>query len=746
MGIKDLFRYELDKPIEINIPEVLERIAPNNEKLRTKYLDDIAKWDGRRSLQHKLQIKDILMMSPNEYLTNITSPSGRGRQNKLDIHLQNLQKELLAYTVSGQQTPALEEAIMRYKFELSSFVTKKKKSGKWNKLYQDLNDVMMPGIIAPSGSDSRIMMEELLKQKNGKLAFGYGYVTKNALKIGKISGGKVSIWDFLMETNKYKNESELLKDFGINGNKAIHGMLTRDPKHQNPFPSNLMYKIIDEQKYGIRAHNEQILTSPLDRSIQRADQDQDLMAQLFDEQKITQGNFEDAAKNKSRYFDKSGELNSIVKDEIRNFNKKWIPYKDGFVRLEVNNKDQEINYKFLPFSQTNRFINPLEGIESSSYGSVGQVFAIGHMNQQELFKYIEKQREQEFMSVLSKSAIPHLHRVAENATNNMYDLLKNGKDPTLLNMIMNKDGKFNKEATDALLDLWKASQSIISLKKDQKRSESKITETLSKIEKFKDLSNSAALKGLAEEGEIKVSTAAFFEKMSNYLNQFVADKNKISQGEGDRALASLLTSSNPSDFALLDLGKSYSKGFVASAYSILEDSKVFRPTISTEMQKGLWEKFSEKYSKEAAGISKTGKFFGIGALGFLGLNFFRPDQMSNKYNPLDLFVDLGPQEGFGGEEYDYFSKNYGLSRFTPIDIPQASFDAKTRLVMEDPYAKEKREEHNLGILDDMLNKEDLGMINMPTRNMVNYTYTNKLERINQLNISDIMNRSGAVLR
>ena len=49
---------------------------------------------------------------------------------------------------------------------------------------------------------------------------------------------------------------------------------------------------------------------------------------------------------------------------------------------------------------------------------------------------------------------------------------------------------------------------------------------------------------------------------------------------------------------------------------------------------------------------------GIVGAGYLALNFFRKDQMSNSLNPLDLGVDLGGQAGLGGEIYDYYASNH----------------------------------------------------------------------------------------
>ena len=120
--------------------------------------------------------------------------------------------------------------------------------------------------------------------------------------------------------------------------------------------------------------------------------------------------------------------------------------------------------------------------------------------------------------------------------------------------------------------------------------------------------------------------------------------------------------------------------------------------------------------------------------------------MSNKYNPLDMFVDLGAQEGFGGEKFDYFGKNYGLSRFTPIDIPQADFKNKTRIILDDPAAQEKRDSRVLMLLEDLLDKEELGMVTMPVKKQTNYMYNNNLSQINRLTINDTMKRAGMILR
>lgn len=732
LGVNDIFKVTLPgKGLDVtNMNEIIDSIAPDSAK-RTEFRKKWYDFSRSRSIQHTGNIKEILMIAPNEVISNMFSQSSEKNFTKLEIAQMNLMTQLKGFQ-QGQENRTILESLAKFAFAFETQLHKKKLIG-------SVNDVVIPGVIGQIGTNLQQVLDMSLDKKI-KLDMGHGFVTRRTLEKYRTSGG-TSMWENLKEMYKYSNE-DLLKNFGPEGNKFIPGFLVAEPEHQNKFRSDLMYKIIDGQKIGLLPHEEQIYMDPITLKMKLRDMDKDkAFMHLLETQTAQQ--LESAQKkmltagNKT-YWRSNGTLHPEVKQAIDDINNDKRRYRDGYYRLMVDEKTQTIYPTVVPFTK-NTIIDPTTGIEVTA--DTGEILSLSKRDPKSLYKFLEKQRQQEMMNIVSKTAIPYVTTQLTNTIDALYTLVAGGQNPTLEKLLASTAGKANERAENALLDLTNAWQKVFNLKRGQNKAEDMITSVVDKIRKLENRTNKSVLNSLVEEKIINKDTADFMTK-------FGIELENVRKTMSEQAFSKLATGfEGGSLYDLINVGQRISKAWVGDAMNIFMDTDYYKaPTIAKEMQKGLWEEFSNTYKKESAAMLKTGKYAGIAALGYLGLNFFRPDQMSNKYNPLDMFVDLGPQEGFGGEQFDYFGKNYGLSRITPLDIPQQEFDNRTHLVLEDPYAQEKREAHTLQVLDDLLNQQDLGMINVGFKKQLTYSYNSKLQTINRHNIQGIMDRGGAVLK
>ena len=105
--------------------------------------------------------------------------------------------------------------------------------------------------------------------------------------------------------------------------------------------------------------------------------------------------------------------------------------------------------------------------------------------------------------------------------------------------------------------------------------------------------------------------------------------------------------------------------------------------------------FKNKFQLDTPTIStfkKGGKYAGIAAGIFMALNFFRPNQLSNSSNPLDMFVDLGHDTN--GERV-LFDNVMELDRRNPLDMVDASFSRQAYLKMNGGKGDQSRDRSNV---------------------------------------------------
>ena len=84
-------------------------------------------------------------------------------------------------------------------------------------------------------------------------------------------------------------------------------------------------------------------------------------------------------------------------------------------------------------------------------------------------------------------------------------------------------------------------------------------------------------------------------------------------------------------------------------------------------------------------IKFGGKAAAIGAAIYLGLNLFRPHQMSNSLNPLDGFINLGTGVD---SQYNLKGSDLQLPRNLPLDAVEATFEKSAYIKSNDNFAPE----------------------------------------------------------
>lgn len=102
------------------------------------------------------------------------------------------------------------------------------------------------------------------------------------------------------------------------------------------------------------------------------------------------------------------------------------------------------------------------------------------------------------------------------------------------------------------------------------------------------------------------------------------------------------------------------------------------------MQDPIDRAFAKRHGKMMGKLrpkmKSMGKWGGMAALAYMGLNFFRPNQISNSSNPLDLFNDLGTD--INGHTKG-ISSDLQLPRGQALDMMNASFSKSAFIEMND---------------------------------------------------------------
>jgi hypothetical protein len=122
--------------------------------------------------------------------------------------------------------------------------------------------------------------------------------------------------------------------------------------------------------------------------------------------------------------------------------------------------------------------------------------------------------------------------------------------------------------------------------------------------------------------------------------------------------------------------------------------------MTEHMQDPVQRAFNKRHGNMMAKISPNmksmGKWGGMAALAYLGLNFFRPNQMSNSSNPLDMFIDLGTDIGGRNNSVD---SSLQLPRGQALDMINASFSKQAFIEMNDIGKQDRKLKsmHNNGL-------------------------------------------------
>ena len=141
----------------------------------------------------------------------------------------------------------------------------------------------------------------------------------------------------------------------------------------------------------------------------------------------------------------------------------------------------------------------------------------------------------------------------------------------------------------------------------------------------------------------------------------------------------------------------------------------------------LLDRMSRKFKEGPAAIFRKGsaaKYGAIGAVAFLGLNLFRPNQLSNSLNPLDAFIGL--DKNVNGDQ-NAISSELELDRSIPLDRINASFSKEAYIRLNKTMGGTDNKIKG-GILQGMManafqqmGQQVMNITNNPTVNYSNYT-------------------------
>jgi len=177
---------------------------------------------------------------------------------------------------------------------------------------------------------------------------------------------------------------------------------------------------------------------------------------------------------------------------------------------------------------------------------------------------------------------------------------------------------------------------------------------------------------------------------------------------------------------LLDLYLSSTNGIDPSVNEALGPEKRTHYEHATDAI-DFFDKVSKKFKEGANATfrkSTLGKFGAIGAIAFLGLNLFRPNQLSNSSNPLDAFVSLGHDVNGNPNS---ISSDVELDRRIPLDTVNASFSKEAYVRLNKTLGGQDNQIKS-GILQNMMNnafqqmgQEVMAITESPQVNYTNYT-------------------------
>jgi hypothetical protein len=154
----------------------------------------------------------------------------------------------------------------------------------------------------------------------------------------------------------------------------------------------------------------------------------------------------------------------------------------------------------------------------------------------------------------------------------------------------------------------------------------------------------------------KVSSIAQAEKHSKAFKILNKSINDVVMGKASASWADMVISN--------------SNGMDPRVNEAFENENgYFKPAIDVDTVFKIDSKVNE-FTGAAFKKGSMGKYAAIGAIAFLGLNLFRPNQMSSSMNPLDAFIDIG--KGPTGD-INALSSDVELDRKIPLDTINASF-------------------------------------------------------------------------
>lgn len=732
-----VFKYTLQKPISIDVNDQLQRVKMHDDMKNTFKQQFRSLMDRTGNTNMQMEVKDLFLVNPARYMDE-SMEKRLFHPKKSDLAFTNLMTMIDAYESPGMGKSKVNEKILGdeiFKYYFYSFNEQmRKKKG----LAGKATEVRIPAAMGEAVSMFNEM--NLKRVKTGNLKFGTVPIPLSVINQMRQYDPKLDMTlhnlykDFSSRTGTNINMNKWILDTFKPGSKyALPSMLVRYPLEQNEFVPNIMAQIVDDTLKGVRPNEIPIPIDPIIWNRLQGDFDTDRAGAAWDlirnmdelEMRV------DAVRN--QYYQKNGKLKRHWKREIAdNFNKANIRYNDKqlsvdeFGQYVLKNFDAPID--LLEKLAPSPIVAKLAGYEKITDAAKRALFL--------------EQAQKPIIQLFSKLAIPTANTTVRNAVSLMTEMAMAGDDLTINSLLSKRGNKFTSKAVDVVKDFQNFSQQIISLKSTQDKATNLIQDRINLLHMVQNLDNENYQRELISRGFF-TNTAPEAGEVIKAMRQLMKDQEmqsarRLIQGRKGGTALDLVTA--------LTGAKNSREISIGQVHEILGFSGTNRSTISTEMAKGFWDEFSETYGKRAESLKSAGKMVGVAGLAYLALNFFRPDQISNKYNPLDLFMDLGPQEGYGGEEFDYLSKNYGVGRFTPIDIPEVEFEGKTRVLLDDPYAEDKREIRSLQKLEQYLSEPEEGFVNVPFRKQVNYWHNNRLERIDRMRIRDIMNRGGAVFR
>lgn len=730
----EVFNIKLPKRLTINVEETINDLKLH-ENIKQEMKSSWAKLQRDRGLKSILDIDSIMLVNPADLMDRAADVKPF-HPSKLQLSSLNLMTLIDAW--DGKPNEELKEEILKHYF-FSWNPQMKKKTG----MFGLATEVRIPGVMGQAINMFNDRTIGLVKE--GKLKFGHVPINLSTFKEMMRYDKKLDITMnnlYNEYTRTTKNALDMNKwitsTFRPGEKYAIPHMSVRYPQEQNEFIPNVLFQIIEDNLKGVRPNEMNIPIDPILWKFLQGDTDKDRAAVAFDLFKTLDDMNIRTNEIRNQYYNAKGEIRNEWMEKIDNFwNKKHISPGMGDI-LEIDKRGNYVVRKF----HEKEIIFPMEDFLGADLFS--KFFSGGRNSIEKMKKLINEQASKPIIAAFSKLAIPEATTAGRQVINTIIAMAERGDSLDNANIINQLSNKFDSKVVEVIDDVLRFGQDIISLKSMQNKSDDMIVRKLEDLKLFSNMDDEIARKKMVERG--------YFKNTGSIMGEIAEQIKTLAQDDRRMALRKLTMDKEGGTIIDLLMGLIFKEDKelnIDAISDILGFTGTNAPTISREMAKGFWGKFKETYKNPAKNLTAAGKYAGYAALAYLGLNFFRPNQMSNKYNPLDLLVDLGPSEGFGGEEYDYFGKNYGIGRFTPLDIPKVDFDKKSRIILDDPYAEEKRELRAVSALEDFLNREDLGTISIPVNSLkkqINYYYNNQMSRVNSINIENNLRRAGAILK